>query len=316
MPVLSVNLPAYPNLRIETDINGKQQVMNQFDPLLIKVIAKGKDRESAIKLLQDEITNIDILGPGTNTKYLEAILAHDDYIQNNITVEFCKDNHQSLIGNYINQLNPVYLHYLIALSIKNRYLRNDHPDVSDPWNYIGYWRMTDPTITLEIDGKSVSSGLYLRDKAKPGFELNGTAFNYQIMSESKGRISIKMNENAKHLSYVTDLHNNLWISCENSQYRISFPGLLKSYPETIVSSGDSSNIEAGEIKSPMHGKVLEINVEKNQIIKKGDLMIIIEAMKSENRILSPKDAKVKKIAVNVGAQVTDQMPLIYLEDKL
>ena len=45
-------------------------------------------------------------------------------------------------------------------------------------------------------------------------------------------------------------------------------------------------------------------------------MMIIEAMKSENRILSPKDAKVKKIAVNVGAQVTDQMPLIYLEDKL
>ena len=100
------------------------------------------------------------------------------------------------------------------------------------------------------------------------------------------------------------------------QHKISFPGLLRSYPETIASSDNTSDIETGEIKSPLHGRILEINVKKNQIIKKGDLMMIIEAMKSENRILSPKDAKVKKIAVNVGAQVTDQMPLIYLEDKL
>jgi len=315
-PVLSVNFPEHPDLRIETDINVNQHVMNQFDPLLLKIIASGNNRESVLKLLKEEIKSLDIIGPETNTKYLEAILSDDGYVQNNITVEFCKDNHQSLIGNYINQLIPVHLHYLIALSIENKFLRNDHADVSDPWNYIGYWRMADPTITLEIDGKSVSVGLNLSDKAKPGFELNGTVFNYQVISELKGRISIEINESIMHLSYITDLQNNIWASCENSQCRISFPGLLKSYPETIVSSGNSSGIETGEIISPLHGKVLEINVEKNQIIKKGDLMMIIEAMKSENRILSPRDAKVKKIVVNVGAQVTDKMPLIYLEDKL
>ncbi len=315
IPVLSANLPEHPNLRIETDINGKQQVMNQFDPLLIKVIAKEKDRESAIKLLRTEIKSIDILGPETNTKYLEAILAHPDYKQNNITVEFCNDNHKLLINNYINQLIPIHLPYLIALSIENKYQRNDHPDVSDPWNYIGYWRITDPAILFKIDDKLVNIGLSLRNKTKSAFVLNETVYCFKIISDSKGRISIKIDENTKHLSYVTDLQN-IWISCENSQYRISFPGLLKSYPETIVNSGNTSNIETGEIKSPLHGKVLEINVEKNQIIKKGDLMMIIEAMKSENRILSPRDAKVKKIVVNVGAQVTDQMPLIYLEDKL
>jgi biotin carboxyl carrier protein len=120
----------------------------------------------------------------------------------------------------------------------------------------------------------------------------------------------------RQLSFSTENQNFMWISCENQQYKISFPGLLRCYPETITSSDNSPDIDTGEIKSPLHGRILEINVEKNQIIKKGDLMMIIEAMKSENRILSPKDAKVKKIAVNVGAQVTDQMPLIYLEDKL
>ena len=140
--------------------------------------------------------------------------------------------------------------------------------------------------------------------------------SFKIISEKKSRISIMIGKKTVHLSYIIDNQNNIWISYENNQYKISFPGLLKSYPETIVSPNNISTIETGEIKSPLHGKILEINVEKNQIIKKGDLMMVIEAMKSENRILSPRDARVKKIAVNVGEQVTDQVPLIFLEDKL
>jgi len=315
-PVFSLNLPEHPNLRIETDINGNQNTMNHFDPLLIKVIANGKNRNSTIKLLLEEIKNLNIIGPETNTKYLEAILVHPDYKQNSITIEFCKDNHKSLIDYYINQLFPIHLHYLIALSIENKYLSNDHPDISDPWNYIGYWRITDPKIVLEIDGKLINPVIRLSNKAKPAFMLNGTEYCFKISNNSKGRSSITINEITKQLSYFTNDQDSFWISCENSKYRISFPGLLKSYPETIVSSENLRNMETGEIKSPLHGKVLEINVEKNQIIKKGDLMIIIEAMKSENRILSPIDAKVKKIVVNVGEQVTDQMPLIFLEDKL
>ncbi len=316
IPVLSVNFTALPNLRIETDITGNNQVMNQFDPLLLKIIGSGIDRQSTINLLLEEIKNIDILGPETNTKYLKAILTHPDYLQNSITVEFCKDNHKSLIDNYIKQLIPAHLHYLIALSIEKMYLGNDLPDSSDPWNYIGYWRISDPTITLAVDGTLVNVRLLLRDKAKPVFVLNGTAYSFKIISKSKGRISILINENTKQFSYITDNKNNIRIGFENIQYWISFPGLLKSYPETTVNSDNTSNIETGEIRSPLHGKVLEINVEKNQIIKKGDLMMTIEAMKSENRILSPRDAKVKKIAVIVGTQVTDKMPLIYLEDKL
>ena len=90
--------------------------------------------------------------------------------------------------------------------------------------------------------------------------------------------------------------------------------LLKNYPETTEGLERESNFNSGEIKSLLHGKILEINIKENQIIKKGDLLMVIEAMKSENRILSPKDAIVRKIAVNVGSQVTDRMTLIYLEE--
>lgn len=316
LPVLSVNLPEHPNLRIETNIIGNQQTMNQFDPLLLKMIAKGRDRESAINLLSNKIKSLNIIGPETNTKYLDAILAHHDYQQNNITVEFCQNNHKSLTGNYIKQPVPAHLFFLITLSIEKVYFLNDQPESSDPWHYLGYWRITDPLIRLSIDSEIYNVKLNIRNKARSAFVVNGAETCFKIVSESKNYISIMINEITKNLSYITDSQNNMWVSCENQQYKILFSGFLKCYPETTASSDKGSDFETREIKSPLHGKVLEINVEKNQIIKKGDLMMVIEAMKSENRILSPKDAKVKKIVVKVGTQVTDQMPLIFLEDKL
>ena len=316
LSLLTVNLPDHPNLRIETDFNNNHQIMNLFDPLLLKLIAWGKDRESTIKMLRAEIKNLNIIGTETNTKYLEAILNHHDYQQNKITVEFCRINHKSLICNYIKQRIPSHLLFLIALSVEIGYFRNDLPKAVDPWNYLGYWRLTDSLIRLSIDGEIVNVDLNFKNKSNLAFVFNGTITGFKIVNESKNRVSIIINEITKQLSYITDIQYNLCISCENRQYKIAFPGLLNSYPETGSKSDYGSTFETGEIKSPLHGRVLEINVEKNQIIKKGDLLLVIEAMKSENRILSPKDAKVKKIAVNVGAQVTDQMPLIYLEDEL
>jgi len=314
LPVRFANLPEHPDLRIETDISESQQIVTQFDPLLLKVIASGNERKSAIHLLQSEIRHINIIGPETNTRYLEAILAHHDYQENNITVEFCKDNHKLLIGNYAEQPDTSHLVYLIALSLEKKYLGIEIPEVYGAWKYTGYWRITDQPISLIIDGELVNVEICLRDKAKPSFILNGLAYNYKIAGSSKNRISIRIGDRINYLSYMTDNQNCMLISYRNRQYRLSFPGLLKSYPDTIAGSGKGSDFETGEIKSPLHGKVLEINVKKNQIIKKGDLMMVIEAMKSENRILSPKDARVRKIAVNVGSQVTDQMPLIFLED--
>ena len=118
----------------------------------------------------------------------------------------------------------------------------------------------------------------------------------------------------KKISYIQDNQYYIHASLENIQYRIEIPGLLSSFPEATAGSEVGSVFETGNINSPLHGTILEINVKENQIIKKGDLLLVIEAMKSENRILSPRDAIVKKIAVKVGAQVTDQMPLIFLED--
>jgi len=68
--------------------------------------------------------------------------------------------------------------------------------------------------------------------------------------------------------------------------------------------------KVSNIKAPMPGMVLNILVEEGQDIKKGDALIILEAMKMENILKSPADGKVKKVAVKKGIAVEKGQILI------
>lgn len=314
IPLLSINLPDCQNLRIESDINPDHQITNQFDPLLLKLIASGKNREESINLLQDQIRNLNIIGPATNTKYLEKILAHPDFRKNIISVEFCKINHNELVTNSSGKLKPSDINYLIAAIIGKSHFFKEVTLDEDPWNTLGFWRLTDTLIKISIANESYNVRYDLRNKECSIFVLNGVNVQFEIISASRENFQIKIGNTTKEISYSTDNQRNTWISCENIQYAISHSGLLKNYPESVAGTDRSFDFKGGVIRSPLHGKVLEIRIKENQVIKKGDLLMVIEAMKSENRILSPIDAKVKSVVINVGAQVTDQMPLIFLED--
>ena len=61
---------------------------------------------------------------------------------------------------------------------------------------------------------------------------------------------------------------------------------------------------AGEsINAPMPGNILSVNVAAGDTVKKGQVLLILEAMKMENEIMAPRDGKVTAVAVAKGAAV-------------
>ena len=67
-----------------------------------------------------------------------------------------------------------------------------------------------------------------------------------------------------------------------------------------------------KITSPMPGNVIKIAVKQGDAIVKGDLLLVVEAMKMENNILSPADAIVERITVTAGDLVDSITTLVHL----
>jgi len=68
--------------------------------------------------------------------------------------------------------------------------------------------------------------------------------------------------------------------------------------------------KVNDIKAPMPGMVLNILVTEGQEVKKGDPLIVLEAMKMENILKSPTDGTIKKIAITKGIAVEKNQLLI------
>ena len=58
-----------------------------------------------------------------------------------------------------------------------------------------------------------------------------------------------------------------------------------------------------KINAPMPGTILAVNVSNGSVVKKGDVLMVLEAMKMENEIMAPCDGTVSAVSVTKGASV-------------
>lgn len=80
----------------------------------------------------------------------------------------------------------------------------------------------------------------------------------------------------------------------------------------VVAAKPTTSGKAG-VKSPLPGVILDIKVKVGDVVKKGQTIIILEAMKMENNIHADKDGKVAEIKVNKGESVLEGTDLIIIE---
>jgi biotin carboxyl carrier protein len=78
-----------------------------------------------------------------------------------------------------------------------------------------------------------------------------------------------------------------------------------------TSAGSVGNVK---IESPMPGKILAIKASIGQVVKRGDVIVILEAMKMENEIVAPSDGKVTSINVTEGSMIESGVLLATLTE--
>ena len=80
-----------------------------------------------------------------------------------------------------------------------------------------------------------------------------------------------------------------------------------------MSTGKSESKDKKEIYSPMPGIIKKMNVKESQKVSKGDVLLVLEAMKMENEIKAKKDCVIKKINVEELKSVEKNELLLILE---
>lgn len=88
------------------------------------------------------------------------------------------------------------------------------------------------------------------------------------------------------------------------QHRVSAPAAPSSAPKAPAAPApQAAAAGAVTVSAPMPGKILDVRVSAGQAVKRGDVLMILEAMKMENEIVSPQDGTVASIQVSVGSAV-------------
>lgn len=138
-----------------------------------------------------------------------------------------------------------------------------------------------------------------KDIAFDMIEINKT--NFSVIKDNKSYNVEIVNHNAIEKSFQIKVNQTIY----NLTVKDKYDELLHQLGLDKAMVSKVSNI-----KAPMPGLVLNILVEDGQEIKKGDALIVLEAMKMENILKSPTDGKVKKVAVKKGVAVEKGQILI------
>ena len=135
--------------------------------------------------------------------------------------------------------------------------------------------------------------------------------------------TFKINENSYGVKIVSHEANTIELEVNGTNYSVKMKEEVKTLKTpTLVRKPSSSAIEPikinpssskTKITAPIPGVILSLNVKVGDIIKVGDVLLVLEAMKMENSIASEKAGKVTAINVTVGQQVLQREVMIELE---
>lgn len=144
--------------------------------------------------------------------------------------------------------------------------------------------------------------------------INGESFNWDLLDYKDGTFHI-LKDNVSYramLLNIDESFKSMTISINGTEYSIS----LKDKYDLLLEKLGLNNLTSSKInniKAPMPGLVFDIKVAVGDAIKKGDTVLVLEAMKMENMLKSPGDGVIKAIKIKKGEAVEKNQILLELE---
>ncbi len=135
-------------------------------------------------------------------------------------------------------------------------------------------------------------------------KFDGDSFDWDVIKTRGNNFSVIKDNKSYNVEVLSAKHDekSFFIKVDGIKYQLN---AKDKYDELLHSLGmdNLSAKKVTDLKAPMPGLVLDISVEVGQEVAKGDILLILEAMKMENVIKSPTDGVIKSISVNKAETV-------------
>ena len=286
--------------RIDSGVREGDTISPFYDPMIAKMIVWGKDRTEALARMAQALSQYQIVGLSSNIAFLSRLIHSDAFANADLDTGLIARNEAQLFP----PAQPASVD-VVALAVVSLLL-SEKSGGSDPWQSSHGWRMNSlmqralqfaeehhqhsvqitylaDGWTLRTDGGTVEIKL-----ASP----SGSGSNDLVLKIADRTISGTVVRDGEHFHVFsqgahTDLH----------------------YSDALAHAGESE-AEGGRLTAPMPGKIVAVLVAKAQEVKKGDALLIMEAMKMEHTISAPHDGVIDDVLYAIGDQVTEGAQLL------
>jgi 3-methylcrotonyl-CoA carboxylase alpha subunit len=297
-------------IRVDTGVTVLDDISVFYDPMIAKLIVWGEDREKALAGLQDALRDCHISRVKTNLQFLYKLSSHAHFLSADIDTGFIEKHHDSLFNKSDeDQTTALILHAVYSLLVDKNLTHKSTETNASPWDSVSCLRLNQSDSQLQrlcIGGEIFDLIIYTSpEKGEYAIQMPDSSVipilsarldNNQFLSITLPHqtINCKVVESAEQYHFYTD--SNVLITDKLTA--------LNSH----IAHDDSG--EGGGVIAPLNGTVVTLLVEPMQTVKKGDTLMIVEAMKMEHSITAPDDGRVVSFHYTSGDLVASGQLLL------
>ncbi|MCO7239932.1 biotin carboxylase N-terminal domain-containing protein [Aeromicrobium sp. CnD17-E] len=288
-------VPEGPGLRTDSAVESGSVVTHFYDAMIAKVVAHGADRAQAVRRLDDALRRTRVHGLTTNLGLLRGALTDEEFAAGRV--------HTALLGERIEAWTRPLLDddalqrsALAAALAQARTASTTSPVLS---------RI--PTAFRNVPSQPRTRRLRLGDDE---LVVEYRAEGGRLVSDLADVVSVEPDRVVLAVDGVTEAYR---VAVGEETVDVDGPAGSLSF-DVVPTFVDPADVLAeGSLLAPMPASVVKVGVEAGQQVEKGDVVVVLEAMKMQHTITAPTDGVVAELAVTAGQQVESGAVLAVIE---
>lgn len=288
-------IPTGPGIRIDTGVAEGDNIPAEFDSMIAKVIAYGRDRKEAISRLQRALReSVVVIRDGTSNKsFLQGLLSRDAVQRADVHVGWldrlaASNQHLSREYAEVALVHAAIEAYDAQLSVEQaRFYASALRGRPQGHTELGR------TSELRYRGQTYSPRIFRLGPQQYRVEVDGSSLTAEV--DRLGRFEYWLTVFGRRFHIVS--------AVEGSTYRIEVDGVAHKIDRD----------DGGIVHAPSPAVVVSIAVKPGDAVDAGDRLLILEAMKMEMQVIAPFSGTVRQILTMRNVQVDAGAPLVQID---